>query len=42
MVNIGLGIHPYSVNDKTTMEKLIDWGVTGVFTNFPDLLHGEK
>jgi glycerophosphoryl diester phosphodiesterase len=24
------------------MKKLIDWGVTGMFTNFPDLLHEVK
>lgn len=35
----GLAIHPYTVNDKETMKKLIDWGVTGMFTNFPDRLH---
>ncbi|WP_185861810.1 glycerophosphodiester phosphodiesterase [Peribacillus cavernae] len=39
VVNNGLEIHPFTVNDKETMEKLIDWGVTGMFTNFPDLLH---
>jgi glycerophosphoryl diester phosphodiesterase len=38
----GLEIHPYTVNDKETMKKLIDWGVTGMFTNFPDLLHEIK
>ncbi|WP_409292557.1 glycerophosphodiester phosphodiesterase [Peribacillus sp. SCS-37] len=42
VVNSGLGIHPYTVNDKATMQKLIDWGVTGMFTNFPDLLHEVK
>jgi glycerophosphoryl diester phosphodiesterase len=39
VTNKGLAIHPYTVNDKETMKKLIDWGVTGMFTNFPDLLH---
>lgn len=38
----GLDIHPYTVNDKETMKKLIDWGVTGMFTNFPDRLHEVK
>ena len=42
VVNSGLEIHPYTVNDKETMKKLIDWGVTGMFTNFPDLLHEVK
>jgi glycerophosphoryl diester phosphodiesterase len=42
VVNSGLELHPYTVNDKETMEKLIDWGVTGMFTNFPDRLHEVK
>lgn len=42
VVNSGLEIHPYTVNAKETMKKLIDWGVTGMFTNFPDLLHEVK
>nr|WP_256243287.1 glycerophosphodiester phosphodiesterase [Bacillus sp. V3B] len=42
VVNNGLEIHPYTVNDKERMEQLIDWGVTGMFTNFPDLLHEVK
>ncbi|KKK38639.1 glycerophosphodiester phosphodiesterase [Mesobacillus campisalis] len=35
----GLELHVYTVNDKARMQQLIDWGVTGMFTNFPDLLH---
>ncbi|MDR6226833.1 glycerophosphodiester phosphodiesterase [Desmospora profundinema] len=35
----GLEIHPYTVNEKADMEKLIEWGVTGMFTNHPDRLH---
>lgn len=31
----GLLIHPYTVNEEETMRKLADWGVTGVFTDFP-------
>ncbi|WP_046175492.1 glycerophosphodiester phosphodiesterase [Domibacillus indicus] len=38
----GLEIHPYTVNDKETMKTLIDWGVTGMFTNFPDVLFNVK
>ncbi|PLS17667.1 glycerophosphodiester phosphodiesterase [Bacillus sp. M6-12] len=34
----GLEIHPYTINEKEDMRKLIDWGVTGLFTNFPDRL----
>lgn len=29
-------IHPYTVNEKDDMRKLLEWGVTGVFTNYPD------
>jgi glycerophosphoryl diester phosphodiesterase len=42
VVNSGLEIHPYTVNDKERMKQLIDWGVTGMFTNFPDRLHEVK
>ncbi|PTX55268.1 glycerophosphoryl diester phosphodiesterase [Melghirimyces profundicolus] len=35
----GLDLHPYTVNKKADMKKLIDWGVTGMFTNHPDRLH---
>jgi glycerophosphoryl diester phosphodiesterase len=34
----GLLIHPYTVNEKEDMSRLLDWGVTGMFTNFPDRL----
>ncbi|KMY53796.1 glycerophosphodiester phosphodiesterase [Bacillus sp. FJAT-27231] len=42
VVNNGLEIHPYTVNDKERMKLLINWGVTGMFTNFPNLLHEVK
>ncbi|WP_435786228.1 glycerophosphodiester phosphodiesterase [Cytobacillus oceanisediminis] len=42
VVNSGLELHPYTVNDKERMEQLINWGVTGMFTNHPDLLHDVK
>lgn len=29
-------IHPYTVNEKEDMRKALEWGVTGLFTNFPD------
>lgn len=32
-----LYIHPFTVNDKASMKQLNDYGVTGVFTNYPDL-----
>jgi glycerophosphoryl diester phosphodiesterase len=34
----GLLIYPYTVNEKEDMEMLLDWGVTGMFTNYPDRL----
>ncbi|MCA0172226.1 glycerophosphodiester phosphodiesterase [Bacillus sp. RAR_GA_16] len=37
--NAGLLIHPYTVNDKEDMRRLLDWGVSGMFTNYPDLLN---
>ena len=42
IVGSGLEIHPYTVNEKERMKQLIDWGVTGMFTNFPDRLHEVK
>lgn len=38
----GLLLHPYTVNTETDMRRLLDWGVTGVFTNYPDLFHKVK
>ncbi|EIE3631172.1 glycerophosphodiester phosphodiesterase [Staphylococcus pseudintermedius] len=35
----GFYIHPYTVNDQKTMARLNQYGVTGVFTNYPDLYH---
>ncbi|MDQ0215282.1 glycerophosphoryl diester phosphodiesterase [Oikeobacillus pervagus] len=31
-----LWVHPYTVNHKKHMKRLINWGVTGVFTNYSD------
>ncbi len=42
VVQNGLDIHPYTVNTKERMKTLIDWGVTGMFTNNPDILHQLK
>ncbi|KIX90600.1 glycerophosphodiester phosphodiesterase [Staphylococcus microti] len=33
----GFHIHPYTVNDAESMKRLNDYGVTGVFTNYPDI-----
>jgi glycerophosphoryl diester phosphodiesterase len=32
----GLLVHPYVVNNKEDLTKMIEWGVTGVFTNRTD------
>lgn len=34
----GLLVHPYTVNSKEDFEQLIDWGITGVFTDYTSLL----
>ncbi|HEX2166377.1 MAG TPA: glycerophosphodiester phosphodiesterase family protein, partial [Longimicrobiales bacterium] len=33
-----LEVHPYTVNDSTRMRDMIDAGVTGMFTDAPDVL----
>lgn len=37
--NHDLQIHPYTVNTQDDMRRALEWGVTGLFTNFPDLFH---
>ena len=34
----GLPVHVYTLNNKADMQRLLDWGVSGVFTDFPDRL----
>ncbi|MFG6139312.1 glycerophosphodiester phosphodiesterase [Halomonas sp. B23F22_10] len=34
----GLLVHPYTINEPEQMKRLLDWGVDGMFTNFPDRL----
>jgi glycerophosphoryl diester phosphodiesterase len=34
----GLHVHPYTVNEEFEMRRLIDAGVDGMFTDFPDRL----
>ncbi|WP_280541138.1 glycerophosphodiester phosphodiesterase [Chromohalobacter sp. 11-W] len=31
-------VHVYTINDQDHMHQLLDWGVEGLFTNFPDRL----
>ncbi len=42
----GLLLHPYTVNEKVDMKRMLDYGVTGVFTNYADrfneVLHDMK
>jgi glycerophosphoryl diester phosphodiesterase len=32
---LGLKVIPWTVNDRRTMQKLIDWGVDGIITDTP-------
>lgn len=34
----GLLVHAYTMNDTDDMQQLLDWGVDGMFTNYPDRL----
>ncbi|WP_318245615.1 glycerophosphodiester phosphodiesterase [Halobacillus yeomjeoni] len=36
---LDLLVHPYTVNSKSDMDLLLDWGVTGMFTNYAGKLH---
>jgi glycerophosphoryl diester phosphodiesterase len=36
--SLGLDVVPWTVNEKADMERLIDWGVDGLISDFPDLL----
>ncbi|RXI96763.1 glycerophosphodiester phosphodiesterase [Anaerobacillus alkaliphilus] len=33
----GLQIHPYTVNTEENMRRALEWGVNGVFTDYPDV-----
>ena len=34
----GLAVHVWTINDRSTMEQLIEWGVDGIMTDRPTLL----
>jgi glycerophosphoryl diester phosphodiesterase len=34
----GLAVHPWTIDDAPTMEKLLDWNVDGIMTNRPSVL----
>jgi glycerophosphoryl diester phosphodiesterase len=34
----GIAVHVWTINDETTMNRLIDLGVDGIFTDYPSLL----
>lgn len=36
--DLGIEVIPWAVNDKADMERLIDWGVDGLISDYPDLL----
>jgi glycerophosphoryl diester phosphodiesterase len=36
--DVGMVVHPYTVNNVDDMKRLIDYGVDGMFTDFPDRL----
>ena len=38
MYRIGFLVFPYTLNDEVDMERLINEGIDGAFTNHPDLL----
>ena len=37
--SLGLHVHPYTVNDDEEIQKMIDLGVDGLFTDVPDKAH---
>ncbi|MGG3521225.1 glycerophosphodiester phosphodiesterase [Bacillus pseudomycoides] len=34
----GLEVHPFTIDKEEDMKKMIEWGVNGMFTNYPDRL----
>ena len=38
LVGMGFGVHVWNVNDQKTMRRLVKAGVSGIFTDFPQVL----
>ena len=36
--SLGLTVLPWTVNERADMERLIDWGVDGLISDYPDRL----
>jgi len=36
--SLGMQVIPWTVNDEDAMEKLVDWGVDGIISHYPDRL----
>lgn len=39
-IEAGLQVHTFTVNDPSEIKKLENWGVSAVFTNYPDIMNG--
>ncbi len=35
-----IAVHPWTINEKADMKRLLCWGVDGIITDFPDVLSG--
>ena len=34
-----IAVHPWTINEKSDMERLLNWGVDGIMTDYPDRLN---
>ena len=39
---IGLKVYPWTINDRIKLSQLIEMGIDGVFTDYPDILNQEN